>query len=41
MYQIDIEKVKKSLQPEDIENISNRIRSEKTVDLILDAAVVK
>ncbi|WP_347152203.1 trigger factor [Peptostreptococcus anaerobius] len=41
MYQIDIEKVKKSLQPEDIENISNRIRSEKTVDLILDAAIVK
>ena len=41
MYQIDIEKVKKSLQPEDIENISNRIRSEKTVDLILHAAVVK
>lgn len=41
MYQIDIEKVKKSLQPEDIENISNRIRSEKTVDLILDVAVVK
>ena len=41
MYQIDIEKVKKSLQPEDIENISNRRRSEKTVDLILDAAVVK
>ena len=41
MYQIDIEKVKKSLQPEDIENISNRIRSEKTVDLILDAAVPK
>ena len=41
MYQRDIEKVKKSLQPEDIENISNRIRSEKTVDLILDVAVVK
>ena len=41
MYQIDIEKVKKSLQPVVIEDISNRIRSEKTVDLILDAAVVK
>lgn len=40
-YNIDIEKIKKSLKPEDIDNISNRIRSEKTIDLILDSAVVK
>ena len=41
MYQIDIDKVKKTLQPEDIENITNRIRAEKTVDIMLDAAVIK
>ncbi|WAW15232.1 trigger factor [Peptostreptococcus equinus] len=41
MYNIDIEKVKSSLQEADIENIKNRVKSEKAVQLLLDNASVK
>lgn len=41
MYGIDIEKVKTSLQEADIENIKNRVKSEKAVKILLDNASVK
>lgn len=41
MYNIDIEKVKSAIGEAELEGIKSRIRNDKTVDMLLEAATIK